>query len=45
MTQLAQKQCTPCKGGVEPLKSEEILSHVEQLPGGIANVEGDCLVV
>lgn len=40
MTQLAQKQCTPCKGGVEPLKSEEILSHVEQLQAGWSVVDG-----
>jgi 4a-hydroxytetrahydrobiopterin dehydratase len=40
MTQLAQKQCAPCKGGVEPLKSEEILSHVEQLQAGWSVVDG-----
>jgi len=30
---LAQKKCTPCKGGVHPLDSDGIESHLKQLLG------------
>jgi 4a-hydroxytetrahydrobiopterin dehydratase len=31
MTQLAEKQCVPCRGGVKPLKGEVIHQLAEQL--------------
>jgi 4a-hydroxytetrahydrobiopterin dehydratase len=34
MAQLAEKQCVPCRGGVEPLKGEVIVQLAEQLQPG-----------
>ena len=34
MTQLAEKQCVPCRGGVEPLKGEAIEQLARQLQPG-----------
>ena len=31
MTQLAEKQCVPCRGGIPPLTSEEIKPLAEQI--------------
>jgi 4a-hydroxytetrahydrobiopterin dehydratase len=33
MSELAQKQCVPCKGGVPPLKAEEIDGYLAQVEG------------
>ncbi len=33
MSQLASKQCVPCKGGVPPLKGEELKQLNEQIDG------------
>jgi 4a-hydroxytetrahydrobiopterin dehydratase len=32
MTNLAEKHCVPCRGGVPPLKGAELLPYAEQLP-------------
>ena len=37
---LAQKKCTPCRGGVAPLKSDEVQSSLPQVTGWRA-VDGD----
>lgn len=34
MSELAAKECVPCKGGVPPLKGKEITTLQEQLGGG-----------
>jgi 4a-hydroxytetrahydrobiopterin dehydratase len=34
MSDLAQKECVPCKGGVPPLKGDEITRLAEQLGEG-----------
>jgi 4a-hydroxytetrahydrobiopterin dehydratase len=34
MADLAQKDCVPCKGGVPPLKGDELKSLAEQLGDG-----------
>jgi 4a-hydroxytetrahydrobiopterin dehydratase len=34
MTALAEKECVPCKGGVSPLKGEELVRLAAQLNGG-----------
>jgi 4a-hydroxytetrahydrobiopterin dehydratase len=34
MSELAQKQCVPCRGGVPPLKGRELKALQEQLEGG-----------
>ena len=31
MTQLAEKQCVPCRGGIPPLTAEEISPLLEQI--------------
>lgn len=31
---LSDKQCLPCKGGIEPLKAAAIIALLEQLPDG-----------
>lgn len=31
--ELAQKHCVPCRGGVPPLKGEELAGYAAQLPG------------
>ena len=31
MTELREKSCEPCGGGVEPMKGEQIQQHLEQL--------------
>jgi len=36
---LADRQCVPCRGGVPPLKGEEVRKLSEQLAGGWAVVE------
>jgi len=33
MTELAEKQCVPCRGGVPPLKGAELESLARQVPG------------
>ncbi len=37
---LAEKECIPCRGGVEPLKGEELDELAEQLGGGWEVVDG-----
>jgi 4a-hydroxytetrahydrobiopterin dehydratase len=32
MTKLAEKHCVPCRGGVPPLRGEELTTFAEQLP-------------
>jgi 4a-hydroxytetrahydrobiopterin dehydratase len=32
-TELAQKTCVPCKGGVPPLKGEQLANLARQVPG------------
>lgn len=32
MTELAERQCVPCRGGVPPLKGDELSKFSEQLP-------------
>jgi 4a-hydroxytetrahydrobiopterin dehydratase len=34
MSDLAQKECVPCKGGVSPLKGDDLKALAEQLGGG-----------
>lgn len=34
MGELANKQCVPCRGGVPPLKGDEILEFLGKLGGG-----------
>ena len=34
MSDLAQKECVPCKGGVPPLKGDELRELQEKLGGG-----------
>jgi len=33
MTELAERQCVPCRGGVPPMKSDEIEKFLGQLEG------------
>jgi 4a-hydroxytetrahydrobiopterin dehydratase len=33
MAELAERQCVPCRGGVPPLKGDEISALSSQLPG------------
>jgi 4a-hydroxytetrahydrobiopterin dehydratase len=33
MSELAQKECVPCKGGVPPLEGDELKSYTNQLSG------------
>jgi len=33
MTELAERQCVPCRGGVPPMKSDEIEKFLGQLDG------------
>jgi 4a-hydroxytetrahydrobiopterin dehydratase len=39
-TQLAQKECVPCKGGVPPLEGQELAELLEELGGGWDVIEG-----
>ncbi len=32
MTKLADQHCVPCRGGVPPLKGEQLIPYTEQLP-------------
>jgi len=32
MTELAERQCVPCRGGVPPLQAEELRNYSAQLP-------------
>jgi 4a-hydroxytetrahydrobiopterin dehydratase len=34
MSELAEKECVPCKGGTPPLKGEELKSFEQKLGGG-----------
>ena len=34
MSELASKQCVPCRGGVPPLTGEELVTYQQQLGGG-----------
>jgi 4a-hydroxytetrahydrobiopterin dehydratase len=34
MSELAKKECVPCKGGVPPLKRKELTELMEKLGGG-----------
>lgn len=40
MSELAMRECTPCKGGVPPLKGEALDALLSQLGGGWRVVEG-----
>lgn len=40
MSQLAKRECTPCKGGIPPLKGEALDALLSQLGGGWRVVEG-----
>jgi 4a-hydroxytetrahydrobiopterin dehydratase len=40
MSDLAEKECTPCKGGVPPLGESEITDLLDRLGGGWRVVEG-----
>ena len=33
MSELAKKQCTPCKGGVPPLNDDQVARLLKQVPG------------
>jgi 4a-hydroxytetrahydrobiopterin dehydratase len=35
MSDLAGKQCVPCRGGVPPLRGAELADYVAQLPGWV----------
>lgn len=39
MSELAQKECKPCKGGEDPLKGDDLKKLYEQLPEGWNLVE------
>jgi 4a-hydroxytetrahydrobiopterin dehydratase len=39
MNALAEKQCVPCKGGVPPLKGQELVRLARELGGGWQVVE------
>ena len=34
MSELASKQCVPCRGGVPPLQGDELATYQQQLGGG-----------
>ena len=34
MSELASKQCVPCRGGVPPLTGDELVTYQQQLGGG-----------
>ena len=34
MSELASKQCIPCRGGVPPLTGDELVTYQQQLGGG-----------
>ena len=34
MSELASKQCVPCRGGVPPLEGHELAGYQQQLGGG-----------
>ena len=34
MSELASKQCVPCRGGVPPLEGSELVGYQQQLGGG-----------
>ena len=40
MSELASKQCVPCRGGVPPLAGEELAGYQRQLDGGWEVVDG-----
>lgn len=40
MTDLTQKTCKPCEGGVQPLKPEKVEKLLEQIPGWTRNSAG-----
>lgn len=40
MTNLAEKECVPCKGGIPPLNGEEASELLEKLGGGWRVVDG-----
>ena len=39
MSELASKQCVPCRGGVPPLQGDELVTYQTQLGGGWQVVE------
>ena len=39
MSELASKQCVPCRGGVPPLKGDELATFQAQLDGGWQVIE------
>ena len=39
MSALAEKQCVPCKGGVSPLRGQELVRLAHELDGGWQVVE------
>lgn len=40
MSELAEKECVPCKGGVPPLQGAEIEAYLSKLGNGWEAVEG-----
>lgn len=40
MSDLADRECIPCKGGVPPLKKQELAGLLEKLGGGWRVVDG-----
>ena len=40
MSELASKQCVPCRGGVPPLTGDELATYQQQLGGGWQAVNG-----
>ncbi|MAW64006.1 MAG: 4a-hydroxytetrahydrobiopterin dehydratase [Acidobacteria bacterium] len=40
MSELASKQCVPCRGGVSPLEGSELAGYQQQLGGGWQVVGG-----
>lgn len=41
MSELSQKSCVPCRGGVPPLRGAELESLLKQVPGWEAREEHD----
>ena len=37
---LSEKQCTPCRGGVEPLGTQELAPYLQQIADGWDVIEG-----
>ncbi|MBI2108085.1 4a-hydroxytetrahydrobiopterin dehydratase [Candidatus Woesearchaeota archaeon] len=39
MTELTQKKCVPCRGGVPPLKGEKLKGYGKELEGGWQTID------